>query len=258
MKYYFFASALPPLQIGHPPDIGFHAFRFLLRSNLTREDFEKAKLMRLYYDIQNIRAFWLKEELDPRGFFNPNELEDALLTGTGFPVYVYDFLKKYDTPEDRLHFFSALVATYFRLESENSEGYLQEYLTFEREWRLVLTGFRAKLLERDLAKEIQFEDPNDQLVRQIMAQKDAKSYEPPSRFADLKALFEQHRDNPLELHQSLCEYRFQKLEEMYGIDVFSIGRILTYMAQLIIVEKWLELDKKKGLQIVGTIVKEAS
>lgn len=257
-NYYFLASALPELQIGYPPDISFNTFRYILKVNLTPEDYSKTRIIRRYYDIQNIRTFWLKQELDPRGHFNENELEEALVTQTGFPDYVYDFFERYEPLEDRLHNFSALVGAYFQNEIESTDGFVKEYLTFEREWRLVLTGFRAKVLGRDLAKELQFEDPNDEIVAQIMAQKDAKSYEPPSRYSDLKGAFEQHRNSPLELHKALCEYRFQKVESMYGIDVFSISRILAYMSQLIIVEKWLELDKKKGLQVVEGIVKEAS
>ncbi|MFQ5728988.1 MAG: DUF2764 family protein, partial [Waddliaceae bacterium] len=143
-------------------------------------------------------------------------------------------------------------------EIQLAEDFVQEYLAFEREWRLVLTGFRAKKLGRDVTAELQFEDPYDEVVAQILAQKDAKTYEPPIRYSDLKTLFEEHYGAPMDLYQALCEYRFRKIEAMYGIDVFSIGRILAYLAQLIIVEKWLDLDKKQGLQVVDAIVKEAS
>ncbi len=257
-NYYFLAAALPQLQLGYPPDISFQTFVLLLKINVSDSDFAKFRVLRRYYDIQNIRAFWMKEELDPRGNFNENELEEAILTGMGFPAYVYEFLEKYEQLKERLHYFSSLIEAYFHNESLAASGFLYDYLKFEREWRLVLTGFRAKLLARDLALELQFEDPYDDLTQQIMAQKDAKSYEPPSRYSDLKAIFENHRDAPLDLHLSLCEYRFQKIEELQGIDLFSMDRILAYAAQLIIVEKWLELDKKKGMQIVEAIVKDAS
>jgi hypothetical protein len=256
-NYYYLAASLPELQLGYPPDIGFPALIFALKTNLSPEDYAKTVVMRRYYDIQNIRAFWMKDEFDPRGNFNANELEEALLTGTGFPAYVYDFLAKYDKLTDRLRYFSALIETYYTNEIDEAEDFLKEYLSFEREWRLVLTGFRAKIVGRDLAQELQFEDPHDDIIAQMMAQKDAKSYEPPSKYSDLKALFEKHKDAPMDLHKALCEYRFYKIEAMYGVDIFSLNRILAYMAQLIIVEKWLELDKKKGMQIVEAIVKEA-
>lgn len=257
-NYYFLSAALPDIQIGYPPDLTFNAFDFVLRMNLSEEDYAKTIVMRRYYDIQNIRSFWMDKELDDRGYYNVNDLEESLLTRMGLPEYVFEFLERYEHLEERLHNFSALFAAYFRHEIPKAEGFLREYLIFEREWRLVLTGFRAKKLGRDITQELQFEDPYDEIVAQILAQKDAKAYEPPTRYSDLKALFEEHYNAPLEIHQALCEYRFNKIEAMYGIDVFTISRILAYMAQLIIVEKWLELDKKKGLQVVEEIVKEAS
>jgi len=258
MNYYFLASALPELQIGYPPDINFMTMDALMKVNLTKEDYLRTRILRRYYDIQNIRAFWLGEEIDPRGVYNEVDLEESLVTRLGLPEYVYSFLEKYDSKESRIKHFPALVTVYFKEESENAEGFLKEYLIFERELRIVLIGFRAKKMGRELAAELQYEDPYDEIVAQVLAQKDSKTYEPPSRFGDLKALFEQHSDEPLKLHQAICEYRFQKIEGMYEIDMFSIGRILAYLAQLIIVERWLELDKNKGLEVIDTIVKEAS
>lgn len=257
-NYYFLANALPELQIGVPPDLDFRSFIVLAKNNLWDVDYEEIRILREYYDIQNIRSFWREEEISDRGNYDENALEEALLTQEGFPPFVYDFLDRYDDVEERLYNFPALVAGYFQYYLPRTSGFLHDYLTFEREWRLVFTGFRAKKLGRDLMKEMQFEDPNDDLVAQIIAQKDAKNYEPPDRYADLKVLFEEHGDAPMELHQALCDYRFQKIDSLLGVDIFTINRIVGYMAQLIIVEKWLELDRKKGEQIVESIVKEAS
>lgn len=258
MDYYFIAASLPELQVGYPPELTFQQFEQLLKDNMMKEDYAQAEVIRRYYDIQNIRRFWRGKPLDARGNLNENELEDSLLTQMGLPEYVFRFMEKYETQESRLHHFPELIETYFSREQERVTGFLAWLLEFEREWRLVLLGFRAKELGRDLAHELQYEDPNDEIVAQILAQKDAKTYEPPSRYEGLKVLFEEHADDPLALHKALSEYRFEKLEEAYGVAVFSIDRILAYMAQLIIVERWLELDKKQGLEIVDQIVKEAS
>ena len=39
-------------------------------------------------------------------------------------------------------------------------------------------------------------------------------------------------------------------------DTFSVERLLAYLMQLILVEKWFELDIDKGKEIVDIIVKE--
>lgn len=263
-NYYFVASLLPPLRIGNPSDISFSDFMFACEVNLHKDDLHKVHVLRRYYDLQNLRILLGKSqveedidrELDYRGNLDENSLEEAIMAQAGFPQYVYDFLDKYEEQKDRLAYFPALIAEYYSYEAAKAGGFLQSYLTFEREWRLVLAGFRAKKMGRDLSAELQFENTDDDLVRQMLAQRDAETFEPPDRFRDLKELFVEYADDPLALHQALCEYRFAKIEEMLGTDMFSIDRILGYMAQLIMVLKWLELDKKKGLKIVEAIVKD--
>lgn len=265
-KYYFLASALPSLRIGSPSDLSFSDFIFDAVTNLSAEDLRGVGVIRRYYDLQNLRL-WIEHEqagealetdLDIHGNFDLPALEEAVMTRTGFPEYVYDFLDRYERRDERLKNFSALYAAYFTEESKVATGFLKGYLLFEREWRLVLSAFRAKVLGRDVAVELQFEDPDDDLVGQILAQRDGDRYEPPSDFHELRDLFEEYRNNPLALYQALCVFRFDRIEEMLETDMFTINRILGFMAQLIIVEEWMELDQKKGLQIVDTIVKDAS
>jgi hypothetical protein len=253
-NYYFVASALPALQIDLPPELEFQDFEDLLKDNLTEADLAKVWIMRFYYDIQNMRAWWKNEALDPIGNLNEVELEEALVAKEGLPDYVQDFLENYTNTESRLHHFSALPVAYFATESKRATGFLQRYLSFEREWRLVMTAFRAKQLGRDFTSEFQFEDPDDDFVAQILAQKDAKTYTPPDEYEELKPLFEAHRNDPLGLHLALCEYRFNKIQEMFGVKVFSIDRILAYMARLIIVEKWQLLNKEKGVALANKIL----
>lgn len=264
--YFFTATALPPISIGTSPDLSFADMMFLCETNLSHADLEKTHVMRTFYDLQNLRQLWAKnamsekldETLDPRANLDENGLEEALLTGTGLPDYVYDFMRAYDDRDSRLKHFPALIATYFKVETARHSGFLRRYLAFERDWRLVFAGFRAKQLKRDLVAELQFEDADDDLVRQILAQKDAEHYEPPEDYRELREIFEEYHHDPLTLHQVLSQYRFEKIAEFLGTDLFSIDCILGYLAQLIEVEKWMELDKKKGLHIVNRIVKEVT
>lgn len=258
MNYYFLATALPKLHIGAPPDIGFYEFLNLLHDNMTKSDYEKIAVIRRYYDIQNARSFWKGEELDKWGNLDANELEEALVSGEGFtkePVsYVFNFLHDYEKVEDRLYHFPKLVADYYKNEILNAEGFLKEFLIFDREWRLILSAFRAKKLKRDLIKELQYEDPDDPFIAQMIAQKDAPTYDPPEKYRTLKTLYEENNERPLELYQALAEWRFEQVREMIGVDMFSVDRVLAYTTQLILIDKWEELDKKKGLQIVDRIV----
>lgn len=253
-QYYFLATALPDLQLGNPPEISFSDFDNLITENLSSSDFAKTVIIRRFYDIQNLRSFWKDEELDFRGNLNSKDLEEAILSHQGLPDYVFDYLDVYDSKEKRLEHFPELVSAYFKNEATHAHGFLKKYLTFEHDWRLVFAGLRAKQLGRDISKELQFEDPTDDLVAQILAQKDAKTFVPPDGFEDLKVIFDEHAHAPLELYKALCEYRFHHVSDMLGTDVFSIDYILGFMVQLITAEKWIELDQQKGMEVVKKVM----
>lgn len=259
-NYYFLGTALPALQITLPPDIDFNEFITLLQENLSDADLEKVRHIRWFYDIQNIRAFWRGESLDYWGNLDVNELEDSIVErdGEGLPNYVYDFLDTHEGKEQRLKYFPQLVSQYFKEEICQAHGFYKKYIQFERDLRLTLVGYRARQLGKNLLTELQFEDPEDEIVAQLIALKDAKTFEPPAGFEDLNQILQEYYASPLELHQALYEYRFNRIDDMLGFDMFSIDRILGYLVQYIMVDKWLLLDRKKGIEIVDSIVKEGT
>jgi hypothetical protein len=249
--YYFVATLLPSLSFESPPEINFSQLERLLNDNLTPSDLEKTKIIRRYYDLLNLRAFWQGEEFDIKGDLSRHEIEEAIFLQTGLPQFVYDYLERYENLNDRLRHFPLLLSLFFKTGEALKDPFLHRYLKFERELRLVMTAFRAKTLGRDLAVELQYEDPEDDLIAQILAQKDAESYEPPEKYKDLKGLFDKYAHHPLELQREIDHYRFDKIDSFVEMaDTFSIERILAYLAQFFIIEKWQELDQKKGQKIV--------
>jgi hypothetical protein len=245
----------PKLEVGKPVDMTFLEFNHLLEDNLLLSDKEKVATLRRYFDLQNLKALWSGDRLDPWGNLEKSELEEALLTQRGFnhSNYLFDYLAQYSKNEERLKHFSSLIASYFNEEIKKSSGFLKKYLEFERGLRLLLTAFRAKKLGRDLVNEFQYEDPLDPIVAQLIAQKDALHFEPIEPFYDLYPVFEQNSDDPLALYQALCDYRFHKIEQLLGIDLFSINTVLAFTAQFIIVEKWLQLNLEKGLAQIKSL-----
>ncbi len=255
-NYYFVGVLLPDLQIGIPPEITFENLIVLLRDNLLHKDYALTHIVRRYYDLENFRSFWKEEHLDPYGNLDVGRLEEALLNPELFPNYVQAFLEKYETKADRLRFFPELIAAYFREEAALSKGFLKEHLIFERKFRLVQTAFRAKYLKRDLLEELQFENPEESFIQQLLVQKDAEKFEPPVGFEQLRPIFDEYYAAPIDLHKALCGFRFQKICELIGDQVFTIDRILGYMVQLILIERFEGLDQEKGNQLVDLYIKE--
>ncbi len=252
---YFIGGTLPTLKLGQPPEISFSELDQLLKLNLSDSDYEQALVIRRYSDFQNIRLYLNHEELDPHGILNEKEIEEALLTREGYPAYLFEFLDKYENDSERIKHFSELLSIHYQKEIGKASGFLKEYMTFERDWRRVFAALRAKKMGRDIAEELKDENPEDELMALILEQKDSKTFDLPEPYTELKDIFEKYSDSPMALQQALYEYRFQKIDQMCGIEIFTLRRILGYMIQLILVEKWEKLDQKKGIEFIDKLIK---
>ncbi len=251
-NYYFVVPSLPPLSLQDRPEITFQELIARLEASLDRRDLEQTKILRRFIDVCNIRALLMEEEIDPRGNLNKKELDEALLTRSILPDYVFDFLDQFEKIADKIRFFFGLICEFFNQEIPKQKGFLKRYFLFEREWRLVLLALRAKQLGRDVVKELQFEDLNDPFVAQILAQKDADAYEPPQEYAPLKELILAAYSDPWLEQKLFTEYRFKKIGELAEDHPFAIDQILAYMAQLMLVEDRQQLDAARGKMILDT------
>lgn len=252
-NYYFLATLLPTLKLGSPPELGVSEFDFLLSHNLTKSDLEKIVVMRRLTDIENIQNIILKQPMLSGGNYNAHELRECLENATGLPEYILTFWQTHTDKESRIENFPIVLRTYFEVESKSKDDFLGPFLRFEWQWRLVFVALRAKELDRDIKYELRFEDPNDPFIAQILSQNNLRSFDPPAPYTDLKALFEARKNAPLDLYQALCEWRFDHIKEMINWQSFSTARILGYVAQLEICQRWLELNKRKGLQLLEEI-----
>ena len=243
---YFVATALPALQIGAVPEISFADFITLVNENLPPREKEKIEVIRRLIDLYNLVAYWRGMEIDPRGSLSVVELQEAVQFGEGLPDYVLEFLDEHEGNEARLHAHGELVAHFFQREIERAGGFLHRYLVFERNWRLVMVGLRAAHLKRELAVELQYEDPTDTLVMQLLTQRDAKSFEPPEGYEELKVILDDSQGDPLRLHLELERLRFEWVRDLVEGELFSIDWILGYCVRLMIAEKWQELHEQQN------------
>ncbi|HXF29662.1 MAG TPA: DUF2764 family protein [Chlamydiales bacterium] len=257
-KYYFITTLLPQLKIGAPTEIDFRELDHLLRQNLTPHDFANVTLLRRLVDLENVRLMWQGKYVDGEliesgGNFDEKELEEILLHHEKLPDYLSQYMESYEEKSQRIAHFPELLRDFFRVERKKAIGFTEKFLTFEWQWRLVMTALRAFDLGRNLEQEFRFEDPEEPFIQYILEQKTSPSFDPPDAFKPLKTIFETKKSNPLELNLMLSEWRFEKIDEMVGWHTFDIDRVLGFVVQFDICERWLRLDKKKGLQVVDRV-----
>ncbi len=259
-NYYYLATVLPKLSLDEKPEMSFHEFERLLQENLSPADYDKTRRLRWFFDLRNVKAYWKKQPLDYWGNLDEVQLEDALLTkeSRDLPAYLYDFLGEYENLDERQKNFHKVMTQYFYQEVEQNVGFLKSLRAFERNIRLIMTAYRSKKLGRDLGEELQFEDPEDPVVAQLLAQQEAKDFEMPEGFEDLKPVVSLYDSSPLKLQKAIMQYSFNWIEDCLQFDYFSINRILGYMAQFILIERFMRLDAEKGIKVLDNLVKDVS
>jgi len=253
-NYYFLAPSLPPLFLGEKPELSFEELASRLAINLKREDVAQTVVLRRYLDLSNIRALFLEESVDPRGNLSEKELDEALLLRADLPDYVFDFLDQFENVTEKVRNFSGLFAAYFVEEGKKASSFLKAYLEFERGWRLVILAIRAKELGRDIARELQFEDATDPLTAWILAQQDSDGFEPPPEYASLKDTYAACGPDPWQQYRAVAKWRLEQIENLVNNPLFSIDWVLAYMAKLLIVEHYQDLDDQKGKMILEAFV----
>jgi hypothetical protein len=258
--FYFLVSSLPELVKEKAPQtrrlrLPFRDFITLCNDNLSKKDSEKLRVLLLLADIENIRSLYLESPWDPSGSCDRLGLEAIIQDKVGFPDYVVSFLEEHDTSEARIKHFPRLLSEYYRNEGSMASGFLKEHLSFSRQYRLVIAAIRYKKRGRHVEEELRYESPHDTLVAQILAQKDADTYEPPDEFEDLKRIFSDHFKDPVSLSLELIKFQWDYIVEKTLNDPFTLDFVLGYCVLLGLQEKAFSIDQKLSQEILEGILK---
>ena len=241
---------MPSLELGKEPDISFD--ELLDRFELGLREGDKASVLRLrqFYDVLNLRLLWQGEEIDKRGLLPLDELESAVEHKENLPKSVIDFLWDYEG-DGRLAHFPMLLSHYLLEQERETSGFLRDYFRFEREWRLILSAFRAKQLGLDLAEVFKEEEESDPMIVSLMANKDAAQFAMPYGYTDLEKALSQSVDNPMEMYQAFAQFRFERIREMTLGELLSLDWLLGYTVRLSVVLEWNEMQARNEEELLS-------
>lgn len=253
MKYYFLSCTLPQLNIDHKVDISLEEIEALFSINLSIKDLEKINILRSYYDINNLLAFWQEKEIDNRGTLDEKGIEEAMLVQNFFPEYVFEYVRRYEELHEKIRNFSFILMNFFNDQIEKNEGFLKEYFLFEKQCRLIITFLRSKKLKKDFLDEVKYEDEKDFFLMEILKQKEMENYEPPREYAKLKDIFIKYQAHPNEMQKEFLKFKLKRIDEMIETKNFTIDEILGYLAKFFIILEWQILDTNVSQVLVDKL-----
>jgi len=247
-RYYYLAASLGALELEEKPSISFNDFLEEASVYLSKEHMRQVSILRELIDIENIRKLLLEMNLDDRGNFSEKALDEAVLGRVDLPDYAIDFLTEFSTTASRLEHFAALYAGFFRAYADIAQGFLKDYLSFEREVRLWISLLRAQRLGIDFNQVLQFEEASDPLIMSMLVQGASQDLRLPPEYQKLKEIYLSYADTPLMLHKNLEKFRLNKIKELTQDKLFKIDVILGFLASLLIVEHFAALNAQEGLK----------
>ena len=261
MNYYYLATSLMPLEFGDIPELTFLELidkYSLTLSEVAMKDFQ---IIRFYYDLENIKQLFIGGSapsfFDPRGNLSQKELRQVLDHKDYFPQYVYDFFDQYKESKEVVLYFPALLSSYYIYEAEKATGFLKQYLEFERCWKLIVTGYRAKKQKKDVMKEFSFEDVKEPLMASIVSKKDSPHFEAPFGYEEVQEMLVKAKNKPMYQYRYLADFRFRKLREMTASQPFSLDYLMSYALRVAILEDLHGLNEIKGQEILNSILKDS-
>ncbi|NGX31220.1 MAG: hypothetical protein K940chlam8_00585 [Chlamydiae bacterium] len=234
MYYVFVSSSLPRLNIHQEPSIAFEELMDLIELNFSRNDKKIIWQIRELFDLFNLQRQLYGYTISNFGNYNKKQLQD-LLHLESLPSYIFDFFSDYQNPEEQKKHFPELLARFYREKLEGN-GFLKKFYHLLRTFTLMQVAFRCKKIQRNVDRELEFEDTKDEIVHHILTQRDVAEFQPVDGFEKLKPIFDTYFEDPKKLYFETIKFLFNKLEAQKSV---FLGKeyFFIYFAQFILLEK---------------------
>jgi hypothetical protein len=222
------------------------------------DDFELIEALFRKFDNHNLLNLLLKNEkpFDERGNYALDFLEDQVKEPvSSLPAYLSDFIIDYkaDNREDASKSWETILEERFYdhlLSLEND--FLREWFELELNLGNVLTGLNCR--KHNLSMESQMIGTG-YIVENILRSK-ARDFGLSQDFPEVdQVIAAWESNNLLEREKALDVIRWQWIEENVFFHYFTIERLLGFLLQLEMVERWLKLDHDEGERLFRELLK---
>lgn len=257
-KYYYVVSSLPELKFASK--LPFTVQEFI--SEYSNELIAEKKLidvLLLKNDIRNLKLYF-ENDLNKKTFTQPSiynleELKEIILIKENVPEFISEFLDKYESNEEYLDNFNELEQTYLVYGAAVENTFLHTYFQFELNFRNVISALRSRKKDIDVIK-YSVGDEDAIIVSRIKNNKSLPDFAIGGEVVWIDKLIQIFdKDEPLNLEESLDKIRFEQINSMIDLLDFQTEKILAFIVQLSILERWNKFDKEKGRKYTYDIVK---
>jgi len=255
-QYFYLIAGLPNLAITDTQlPVTARDFLAELETKLPPVDLDLVRWLYYARDNRNLIDMLLHEKtILYEGYYSLQELEKGIKGSLSLPDYMTRFIEAFNEGKDRYtaaEWESRLTESYFAEGKRTGNTFLEQWIDFEMNLKNLLQVLSNR--RRQLPSKAFIIEGNEMA---FLFKRDGVTdfgSEPSLDFAGEAAKLLE-KDNLMERERKIDLLRWKKVEEMAFFHYFTIERILCFVIQLMIVERWITLHKKHEMKYLPFIL----
>jgi hypothetical protein len=265
-RYHYLISGLPDLHLEQEKVwTTVTEFKKQLEFELHPEDYEQVKLVFLRKDHENLLEFLKSGTVDESNGANYSlqdykaqvDLFSAIIPQPDIlPTYMADELREYSDDKDfnSVECSQELAESYHDYLMEHGGSFIREYTRLEYDIANLLTYLESRNHAMDPGEFL----TGDSALTSHLREHLTKSMTKPADF-DLFTEIICYAELPsiVEKEMKYDQLRWRLIDELLFFEAFTVDRVLGYLYQLMMIERWADLDEEKGEAQLRKIIKGA-
>ncbi len=262
-KYYCLVAGLPDLFFSEDKAIPEVAeFKAELEAILHPADFKLVRLLFLPNDNKNLinLLFKIDEPFNEPGNFRREFLESQIQQPDALPDYMVHYIewaKNRESNEWNVQAENKLTSMFYEFALKTKNEFLNDWFQFELYLKNILITRNSLNYNYTLCQQLVVVHGFDE-VRKLLAEKKLQPEIYQDYLPEAETIFKiaESDRNIGEKEKELDKIRWNWLDEHSFFYWFSIEKILSHTIKLMMIERWLKLDKKTGDELLKKLIEE--
>jgi hypothetical protein len=249
-EYHYLVAGLPELLLDEGRlKVGSGDLKSGFQQHLDSKDFDLVECLFLKFDNTNLLSLLKKQsfEFDTRGNFSRDLLEEQIKESDGtLPPYMNCFIDSFKADERQnpdMSWENILENYFYQYLAKVDNEFLRDWFTFQVNTKNIISALICR--KYDLQMENQLIGHND--INENLMRSNARDFGLAQEFPEIeKILAAFESDTLLQREKALDVLNWQWIDEHVFFHYFSIERLIGFMLQFAMVERWMGLDREEG------------
>jgi hypothetical protein len=255
-QYYYLVAGLPDLVLDQARlPFPISAFVDELKAHLHPDDYALTTYLFLPADNRNLLNLLQKKERPwaENACYDQETLADGLREPTRLLPYMAQFVHNFQnqTPlAPNMSWKNQLLWLYYDFTIQSTEGFLKDCFILERDLRNILAALSARRNKISIDNQL----IGDYDLTQTLRNSHARDFGLSGEFPFIERLLQWEDNSWIDREIALDAIHWDYIDQLNTFNYFSIDVILAYLIKLILLERWVKLDKADGESVFRNLL----